>query len=164
MNAFAASQGALVSFNKDARREYLKFARSPEALWSANFRDLNGSVVRMATLSRGGRITVAMVKDEIDRLRARWADKASAVGSADELASIIPEDELALMDQFDRLQLIQVLRVCNASRSVAEAGRRLYDVSRLQKSSRNDSHRLRTYLKKFGLQFGADGLRWVGRG
>ncbi|MEO1575269.1 MAG: sigma 54-interacting transcriptional regulator, partial [Pseudomonadota bacterium] len=158
LNAFAASQGTLVSFNKDARRAYLRFARSSEARWSANFRDLNGSVVRMATLSRGGRITVAMVNQEIERLRARWTDDVRSPAAGFDLSSLIPEVQLEQMDRFDRLQLAQVLHVCRESRSLAEAGRQLYNVSRLNKSSRNDTHRLRTYLQKFGLRFGADGI------
>ena len=37
---------------------------------------------------------------------------------------------------------------------MAEAGRKLFDVSRTKRTSNNDSHRLRTYLQKFGLVFG----------
>ncbi|MDP3010261.1 MAG: hypothetical protein Q8N30_14485 [Methylococcales bacterium] len=54
---------------------------------------------------------------------------------------------------FDRLQLLEVVRVCRASRSLAEAGRVLFDKSRQQKTSVNDSHRLKQYLQKFGLTF-----------
>jgi transcriptional regulatory protein RtcR len=57
------------------------------------------------------------------------------------------------LDLFDRLQLLEVVRVCRASRSLAEAGRVLFDKSRQQKTSVNDSHRLKQYLQKFGLTF-----------
>ena len=43
-------------------------------------------------------------------------------------------------------ELDAVIRVCRQCPSVAEAGRRLYDVSRLQKSSNNDSHRLGAHV------------------
>jgi transcriptional regulatory protein RtcR len=51
------------------------------------------------------------------------------------------------------LQLAEVVRVCRASRSLAEAGRVLFNQSRQQKTSVNDSHRLKQYLQKFGLSF-----------
>jgi transcriptional regulatory protein RtcR len=35
-----------------------------------NFRDLNAAVVRMATLAQGGRISVKIVEEEIERLGA----------------------------------------------------------------------------------------------
>jgi len=53
-------------------------------------------------------------------------------------------------------QLAEVLRVCRASRasrSLAEAGRVLFNHSRTQKACANDSHRLKQYLQKFGLEF-----------
>ncbi len=46
---------------------------SPETeVWRANFRDLNASVTRMATLAPGGRITLEIVKEEIRHLQAAW--------------------------------------------------------------------------------------------
>jgi len=72
LKLFANKAGHLVSFNKTAREKYLNFASSSEALWSANFRDLNASITRMATLANGGRITVENVDEEINRLRGKW--------------------------------------------------------------------------------------------
>ncbi len=152
LNAFAARAGTLISFNKAARRRYLSFARSDEAHWSANFRDLNGSVVRMATLSHGGRITVELVDQEIERLRERWRRETAGDGAFDP-ARVIDDERLAQLDTFDRLQLANVIRVCRQSTSLAQAGRRLFDVSRLKKTSSNDSHRLRSYLRRFDLSF-----------
>ncbi|TAK63906.1 hypothetical protein [Methylobacter sp.] len=51
------------------REQYLKFARSAQALWRANFRDLNSSITRMATSAMGGRITEELVAEEISRLQ-----------------------------------------------------------------------------------------------
>src|ERR1041385_1716767 len=72
LEQFARKNGANVRFNREARERFLKFATSPEAAWSGNFRDLNGAVVRMATLARGGRITLEIVDEEIARLRNEW--------------------------------------------------------------------------------------------
>lgn len=54
-------------------------------------------------------------------------------------------------DEFDRLQLLSILKVCRESDSIAAAGRRLFAKSRLERQSINDSDRLRKYLDKFGL-------------
>ena len=58
--------------NKEARDAFLSFARDPTTPWKANFRDLNAAVVRMATLAGNGRISVAMVREEMERLRRSW--------------------------------------------------------------------------------------------
>jgi transcriptional regulatory protein RtcR len=63
-----------VRFNSEARRTDLRFATSPEAIWSGNFRELSASITRMATLADGGRITEHLVEAEIARLRDSWAD------------------------------------------------------------------------------------------
>ena len=40
-------------FNREAMEHFLRFAASGEAVWKANFRDLNAAVTRMATLAPG---------------------------------------------------------------------------------------------------------------
>ncbi len=72
LEKFTRKAGHLVSFNKGARVKYLRFATSPTASWRANFRDLNASVTRMATLSSGGRIDEAVVEEEVLRLVSGW--------------------------------------------------------------------------------------------
>ncbi len=57
----------------------------------------------------------------------------------------------AEVDPFDRVQLEEVLRVCRGARSLSEAGRTLFAVSRTRKSSSNDADRLRKYLARHGL-------------
>lgn len=156
LNGFTRKAGYRVSFNKAARDAYLKFAYSPGALWRANFRDLNSSITRMATLAVGGRITEDIVAGEIQRLRSAWGGFCQgATAKADELADYLSLETLQELDLFDRLQLREVIAVCKTSRSLAEAGRRLFDVSRDKKSCVNDSHRLKQYLHKFGLSFQA---------
>ena len=48
--------GRSVRFSNEARAAYLRYAQSPEALWTGNFRDLSASVTRLATLADSGRI------------------------------------------------------------------------------------------------------------
>jgi transcriptional regulatory protein RtcR len=153
LQEFTIKAGHKVSFNKTAREQYLQFARSPQALWRANFRDLNSSITRMATLAVGGRITEELVSEEINRLQYAWSGFTETETEDDELANLLSEQALAELDLFDRLQLAQVVKVCRNSRSLAEAGRILFNHSRTQKSSVNDSHRLKQYLQKFGLDF-----------
>ncbi len=150
--------GANVTMSREARDRYLAFARAPAALWSGNFRDLNASVTRMATLAKGGRISVEVVDEELGRLAALWAGAAGAPpAGGDEawLAPLLSGDALAALDRFDRVQLAEVVRVCRRARSLSDAGRALFASSRLKKSSSNDADRLRKYLARFGL----DGAR-----
>jgi transcriptional regulatory protein RtcR len=44
LDHFAEKTGRRVTFNKEAREQFLAFARSPEAHWDGNFRDLNAAV------------------------------------------------------------------------------------------------------------------------
>lgn len=140
--------GAMVRFNREARARYLSFVTT-EAAWRANFRDLNSSVERMATLAEGGRIALDVVEEEIALLQRRWG-RNEAQSILDELLE--PEIR-GHLDLFDRAQLAQVIEVCKRSRSLAAAGRELFQASRLQKASSNDSHRLKRYLARFNLTF-----------
>jgi transcriptional regulatory protein RtcR len=152
----AAEMGQAVRFTAEARAQYLKFAQSPEASWSANFRDLGASVTRLATLAEGGRIGTALVTAEIARLRWMWQREGAAErDDVPDLAALLGEDTLASIDLFDRLQLEAVLRVCAESRSLSEAGRTLFGASRTQRTVVNDADRLRKYLARFGLSWAA---------
>lgn len=154
LHQFTIKAGHKVNFNKGARENYLTFARSPQALWRANFRDLNSSITRMATLATGGRITEEIVEGEIIRLQKGWSGFAdNRQFSAETLNEILPSETLAEIDLFDQIQLTEVINICRKSRSLAEAGRTLFNRSRSQKSSVNDSHRLKQYLMRFDLEF-----------
>jgi transcriptional regulatory protein RtcR len=139
-----------VTFNKEARRQFLEFAVSERAVWKANFRDLNGAITRMATLAPAGRITVDIVDEEIDRLQAAWGGVVRDDDRAT-LDEVLGPDRAAELDRFDRVQLADVIRTCRQSRTLSEAGRRLFDVSRTRKTSSNDADRLRKYLSRFGV-------------
>jgi transcriptional regulatory protein RtcR len=142
-----------VTFSKEARQQFLDFALEPSAQWMGNFRDLNAAVVRMSTLAQGGRISVEIVQEEIDRLIASWAT-LEADESEGILSNILSKKALEEMDLFDRVQLAQVVQVCRDSRSMSEAGRHLFGASRTRKKSANDADRLRKYLSRFGIEWG----------
>ncbi|MDC0709197.1 RNA repair transcriptional activator RtcR [Stigmatella sp. ncwal1] len=145
-----------VTMNREAQEHFLRFATSPAARWSGNFRDLNAAVLRMATLAPGGRITRENVDEELERLRAQWRQgPAPAPGAAEDLVQEVLGAGLAAeLDRFDRVQLADVLAVCRQSRSLSEAGRGLFARSRERKQSPNDADRLRKYLARFGLGWG----------
>ena len=109
-------------------------------------------MTRMATLAPGGRITVDVVNEEIERLRTAWGDAAL---EADEALTqrLLGDEAAAALDRFDRIQLAGVLRVCRQARTLSEAGRLLFAASRRQKKTANDADRLRKYLARFGLDW-----------
>src|SRR6185369_462634 len=152
LEQIAARTGTNVTFNKEARQRFLAFAVAPDSAWAANFRDLNAAVTRMATLAPGGRISVEVVDEEIARLRAAWREPSD--GEEDLLAAVLGPERLAEVDLFDRIQLTQAIRICRASRSLAEAGRKLFAVSRQKKKVANDADRIRKYLASHGLEWG----------
>ncbi|MFO1001885.1 MAG: RNA repair transcriptional activator RtcR [Planctomycetaceae bacterium] len=145
--------GHRVSMSREARAAFLKWAQSSEAKWTANFRDLNAAVVRMATLATAGRISEAGVQQECERLRKLWQPQAGPVDwrETQVLEKILPDERIEQLDLFDRVQLAAVLKVCRECRTMAEAGRRLFAVSRQARTSQNDSDRLKKYLARFGL-------------
>jgi transcriptional regulatory protein RtcR len=138
-----------VTFNREAREHYLRFATSGEATWQGNFRDLGASLTRMATLAPAGRITVETVDEELQRLRRLWRqDQAD-----NDPLSVLLGERMAEIDLFDQLQLREVIKVCQRCRNMSEAGRQLFAASRERKASANDTDRLRKYLARFGLDW-----------
>jgi transcriptional regulatory protein RtcR len=152
LDRFAERHNTRVTFNKEARKRFLSFAVSAKAHWTANFRDLIGAVTRMATLSQGGRITRDNVDEEIARLKDHW--RSSKEDGKDHMVThILGADQAARLDRFDRVQLADVLKVCRSSRTLSEAGRRLFSVSRTRRRTANDADRLRKYLARFDLNW-----------
>ncbi len=147
--------GRAVRFNAEAKAQYLRFAQSADAVWSGNFRDLSASVTRLATLADGGRITSPQVDAEIQRLRWMWerSDRALESEKVVDLAALLGDGRFEELDLFDRVQLEAVLGVCRDSRTLSDAGRKLFDRSRTQRTVVNDADRLRKYLHKHGLSW-----------
>lgn len=139
---FAQEYGTMPRFNQQSRDRYIQFATSAMATWPGNFRELTASITRMATLSIQGNITLEQVENEIRRLQIHWQQ----VTLSD---ALIPAE----IDEFDRYQLEKVIEVCWKSRTLSEAGRYLFAVSRAQKQRANDADRLKKYLAKFDLSW-----------
>jgi transcriptional regulatory protein RtcR len=147
----AQAVGTKVTFSREARAEFLGFAQSPAGKWPGNFRDFAAAVRRMATLSEGGRITQSIAREEIERLRESWREAGDA--TADLVTRTLGDRRAAQLDRFDRAQLAEVLSACLSAKSLSEAGRKLFAVSRTQKTSANDADRLRKYLARFDLEW-----------
>jgi transcriptional regulatory protein RtcR len=156
LERFSGSQGRRASINREARQAFLRFAESPDTPWSGNFRDLNAAVTRMATLAPRGRIRLEEVEEEILRLRESWR-RPGATGAGSEACNL---DELLgegvdEIDPFDRVQLAHVVAVCRRSKTLSDAGRELFAVSRQKRAVANDADRLKKYLARFKLSFEA---------
>ena len=140
---YAKEYGIMPRFNQQSRNAYLKFATSPQVKWQGNFRELNSSITRMATLAPQANITLQQVEQEIGRLQQNWQQTTKSYND------LIPTE----IDEFDRCQLEKVLEICQNSASLSEAGRALFAVSRSKKQRSNDADRLKKYLAKFGLSW-----------
>jgi len=157
LDAYARRTGTCVTFNREARTLFLKFATSPQARWTGNFRDLNAAIIRMATLAPGGRITRETVEEEIERLRAAWhtgdANEEAGDCDADALTRVLGKERAEALDLFDRQQLAGVLHICHESQTLSEAGRKLFTASRGRRKTTNDADRLRKFLARFELDW-----------
>ena len=145
--------GRQARFNNEASKKFLNFALSGEARWSANFRDLNAAMRRMATMAPAGRITVKVVEDEIERLRTSWPNASDLQDDTGLLREILSEQQLAELDLFDIARLRVVARVCRESSNLSDAGRKLFAASRKRRKVLNDADRLRKYLASFNLDW-----------
>ncbi len=148
LNFFTQKSGKRITFNAEAKKAFLDFALSPDTLWQGNFRELNAMIVRMATLASGGRIDLATVKEEIERSQKPAQENDSA-----DLVALLGENYPQKFDYFELVQLREVIKVCRTSKTLADAGKKLFAVSRKAKKSVNDSDRLSKYLAHFGLDF-----------
>lgn len=151
LSCFATLHQQNIHFAKDAYADYLAFAKSDDAIWQGNFRDLSASINRMATLCPKNCIDKATVADEIATLKQLWQVSSPTAPNEHLLATFFSQSDLDALDEFDKIQLAGVIGVCQKSHSLAEAGRTLFAHSRTQKKSSNDSDRLKKYLAKFGL-------------
>ena len=111
LEQFARRSSLRVTMSKEVREGFLKFAQSPTARWSANFRDLNACITRMATLSPGGRITTAVLAEEITRLTTAWTAPKSNEDHESILADVLSDKAREKLDLFDQAQLAFVIRV-----------------------------------------------------
>lgn len=141
--------GSNVTINKEAKDRFLKFAVTWS--WPGNFRDFDAAVTRMATLAEGGRITEKVVSEELERLQGSTMAGSPDIGEL--VVQRLGPERAARLDRFDRVQLEDVLAVCQNARSLSAAGRELFAASRSEKTSVNDADRLRKYLSRFDVEF-----------
>lgn len=153
LEQFARKSSQHVTMSKEVREDFLNFAQSPVAKWSANFRDLNACIIRMATLSPGGRITAAALADEIERLKVAWSAPSAAGDQDAVLATVLSDKAKEKLDLFDQAQLAFVIRICRQSATLSEAGRKLFAATRENRKTTNDADRLRKYLARFDLDW-----------
>ena len=145
--------------------EFLRFAESTEAVWSGNLRDLRAALFRMISLSKITNddviISSETVSGEITRLKHFWEGKPPVIrqpledetDALDFARRVMGENQWNQLDRFAKTQLADVLLVCRKTQSLSEAGRILFSSSRLEKSTTNDTDRLRKYLLKFGISW-----------
>jgi transcriptional regulatory protein RtcR len=153
LEQFTRKNSLRVTMNTEVRDGFLKFAQSPAAKWSANFRDLNACITRMATLSLGGRITAPVLADEIERLKAAWSTPIADNDSSALLATVLSDKAREKLDLFDQVQLAFVVQTCRESATISDAGRKLFAATRENRKTANDADRLRKYLARFDLDW-----------
>lgn len=153
LRRFAETEGRQITFNKEARDAFLRFAIAPNTPWHGNFRDFNAAIVRMGSLAQRGRIRRENVEEEISSLRESWQRPQTTAAETVDLSAVLDPAQLEQPDSFDRVQLAHVVAVCQRCKSNSEAGRELFAVSRNRRAVTNDSDRLKKYLAKWDLTF-----------
>ncbi len=146
--------GIFADFLPEAKNAYLKFACSPSALWPGNFRTLSSSIERMHTYAFQGIIDMPIVEKEIQHLTKLWNSRKEWQEQEEfplvaKFQKMIDRD----LDLFEKVQLDKVLEICLQSDNRSEAGKRLFALSRLRKTSSDDTTRLNKYLKSYNLDW-----------
>lgn len=152
LKRLSEQRGIFADFLPEARKAYLNFAYSPRALWPGNFRSLASSMERMHTYSIHGIIDMKNVEREIEHLEHLWGRRYEWIqGMEFPHVTRVQERIGRELDLFEKVQLEKVLEICLSCDQRSEAGRKLFAVSRLKKTSVDDTARLNKYLKSFNL-------------
>lgn len=151
LEKFEEENNIQIRITSEAKNKYLNFARLPTSIWSGNFRDLNASVIRMATFAENGVITTAVVDNEIANLKKKWIDISGKHFPL--IEKVLGADKIRKIDTFYHTQLEEVIKVCYESSNCSEAGIKLYNISRKSKKTINDVDRLSKFLKTFDLSW-----------
>jgi transcriptional regulatory protein RtcR len=122
----------------------------------------------MGALAGENPIGTSQVEAETHRLKETWKKDGDRTASQAPIATVCrpenPDDaeallralltreQLTALDRIEHVTLAEVVRVCRGSRSLADAGRTLYNVSG---DGKNPSDRLRKFLKRHHLDFHA---------
>lgn len=160
LERFCESYRRQARFSKTAFNKYLSFAMSTDARWTHNFRDLSQSVLRMASLAQEGLIDTDDVTQEIATLRESWRRPEQGQG---ETASIDDnthnthnphnadgDDGTADLDRVDRVVHALIVKALQQSRSLAEAGRWVFDAKSNAKGS-NYSDKMKKLCARYAI-------------
>lgn len=154
-----------VVITDEARKLFMDYALAETTRWDGNFRELRNMVTRMGTLANDGEINSADVDREIRRVKTNVTAENKTPPSSQNIehATLAEEDSYLKsllgsgyterLDAISIATLRYVLDVCKTCSSAAEAGRRLYNISRDNKASPNDSDRIVKFLKVYNLKF-----------
>lgn len=158
-----ANRGVVIT--DDARKRFMDYALAEATRWDGNFRELRNMVARMGTLARNGEIQSADVEREILRSCSSLHPLPTAPNPPSQTDSTNAQQEDEYMqcllgrnytNRYDAIELATlkyVLNICKTCSSAAEAGRRIYNVTRDGRSTPNDSDRIAKYLKTYNLKF-----------
>ena len=165
LNLFRNQVNRGVVITDEARKLFMDYALAETTRWDGNFRELRNMVARMGTLAQDGEIRPSDVEREILRNRTE-AVKESATGPTETrpqhlsfseedpyLKSLLGSGYTARLDAIEIATLTYVLNVCKTCSSAAEAGRKLYNITREGRTIHNDSDRIAKFLKAYNLKF-----------
>ncbi|WP_299939565.1 hypothetical protein [uncultured Microbulbifer sp.] len=108
----------------------------------------------MGTLDDRGHITVAVVEEEIGRLRYKWQSApGTELNPRAPIEPLLGPGSTEQLDYDEPLKLANLIEVCRSCNPMAEAGRKLFIISRERKKSSNESHRVKQLLEKHGVRF-----------
>lgn len=130
---------------------YLGFATSDRAPWPGNFPELSGSLERLFSFAAAsGGLDLGVARREVLHLNASWEAADPSRSRVERVLGLAASRDL---DRVDRVALEEVLLVCAATPSMAEAGKLLFAKSRERRSTVNDSDRMKKYLARYGLDW-----------
>ncbi|MBQ49184.1 MAG: transcriptional regulator [Zetaproteobacteria bacterium] len=146
--SFTSEFGKQLRFSREAREKYLKFSITAE--WPSNFRDLSGSIRRMAILSQQtGIIPLSTVASEINRLDNRWGAINHASPSALDISSFVRSTEVFTnMTPLEKYEISYVIETVRRERSLKLAADKLFS------GKQNTTDRLRKKLLRYDIDPG----------
>ena len=137
-----------VQFTEEAKDLFLEYSETSP--WEGNFRELKKLITRMAVFSKknGGKITQAIVKNEINRIKnsSQCLVSVESPSSSINLNDFLDEGYETKYDPLDLYVLSHIIQVCKDSETQADAGRKLF-----KKDLSNHSDRMSKKLEQFGL-------------
>lgn len=136
-----------VQFTEEAKNLFLEYSETSP--WEGNFRELKKLITRMAVFSKknGGKITQAIVKNEITRIKnsSQCLVSVESPSSSINLNDFLEEGYETKYNALKLHILRYIIQVCKESKTQTEAGKKLFN------NTKNPSDRISKELQKFGL-------------